>query len=476
VISWGYSFQNSFILSYDKWTNVTTYSAQTTLLTHNNPFSTFKLAYDGVNFTFSASYDGVNFIQLQQISKTDFLTTPDKVGIFANSRNSQPVYVNVWNWSTTNTGNITLSQGSIGCVATRTTSFSVNNTTDTAIVFDNTVRDDASFHSGATYSRLTVPESGWYFIAASVDWDTNSSGRRFVHIRVDGTDWQFSNGASAMNDNRVPVSGSAYLSAGQYIEIIVYQDSGGIRSIDTARLSVVRMGTSPGVPTIGAIASKPSTPIAGQIYYPTDSVYNLIRYNGTSWDYFKDGRKVTVPPTNISWVNQNSATWSTTYDYGKLTVVQVNGTGGTLAYVTVPAAPYTFIIKYRINPAAYVNYFNCGGALYTSGSGKVISMGPAYANGVMTYRMGKWSDFTTLSSSTDVPMFGHFGMEFCVRLQDNSTNIVVDYSSDSGLNWTNILSETRATFLGTPTGLGFFYHKNNATGSDIVTITEWSVT
>lgn len=103
LVSFGFTMQNQILFSYDKWNSVTSFNSQVTLSDFDGSLPgplprVLKVRDDGTNFVFSVSWDKVNFITLQTISRTDFLTTPDHIGWYGNSRNSWPVYVNLWLW------------------------------------------------------------------------------------------------------------------------------------------------------------------------------------------------------------------------------------------------------------------------------------------------------------------------------------------------------------------------------------------
>lgn len=101
LVSFSYTYQNGVQLIYDKWNSVTSYNSGTAIWNFAGaPFAPriLKINDNNTNFTLYGSFDKINFFQLFQISRTDFLTTPDHIGWFGNSRNSTAVYVNLWLW------------------------------------------------------------------------------------------------------------------------------------------------------------------------------------------------------------------------------------------------------------------------------------------------------------------------------------------------------------------------------------------
>ena len=112
---------------------------------------------------------------------------------------------------------------------------SISNTTYTALTYDSENYDTDSFHStSSNTSRLTIPsgKGGKYQINAYVNWDNNATGRRIFVLYKNGV----------YNKSLANETSSGYLGqtgayvielvATDYIEIFVYQDSGGTRNCD----------------------------------------------------------------------------------------------------------------------------------------------------------------------------------------------------------------------------------------------------
>lgn len=101
--------------------------------------------------------------------------------------------------------------------------------TDVDLTFDGEDYDTDDYHDLLTNpDRLTVPISGWYSIAACVAFSANSSGFRQVSIRVNGGSAivvaRISPYASA--ETIIPVFTQYALTAGDYVTLRVYQNSG----------------------------------------------------------------------------------------------------------------------------------------------------------------------------------------------------------------------------------------------------------
>jgi hypothetical protein len=101
----------------------------------------------------------------------------------------------------------------------------------TTITFDTEVFDTDGFHDNVTNnSRLTIPTgmSGKYLVTAKGDFSSNASGQRVVYHLVDGTLVNFASSAvnSASHGSYISLSAVYQLTAGMYVEMALYQDSG----------------------------------------------------------------------------------------------------------------------------------------------------------------------------------------------------------------------------------------------------------
>jgi hypothetical protein len=112
---------------------------------------------------------------------------------------------------------------------------SISNTTYTALTYDSENYDTDSFHStSSNTSRLTIPsgKGGKYQINAYVNWDNNATGRRIFVLYKNGV---YNKALANETSSGYLGQTGAYvieLVATDYIEIFVYQDSGGTRNCD----------------------------------------------------------------------------------------------------------------------------------------------------------------------------------------------------------------------------------------------------
>lgn len=233
---------------------------------------------------------------------------------------------------------------------------------------------------------------------------------------------------------------------------------------------------------IGTYANRPITGMKkGDSYTCTDSPYSFM-YDGAAWQTFYGNYRVTIPPNTWSWVNQNSAAFSTTYGYTLLTQATTSsGNGGcSLIYTSVPSAPWTVIARFRTR-TNLTQYHDLGVAMIRSTNGYFIGMGAAAggpSNNYALVRCSKWSGPNTLTSNVDGDIYFPTGYEIMAKLSDTGTNVQLSYSLD-GWNYSPLIyNETRATFLGgAPDGIGLFINKNTAeAATDSITLFDMTVT
>lgn len=111
------------------------------------------------------------------------------------------------------------------------TAQSVANGTWTATTFDSTLLDTYGGHSNSTNnSRYTAQVAGWYSLRCGGGWVTGTAGGgRGASIYKNGS--FYTAGAAVVGSTNViastPVSKDVYLAVGDYVELFVWQNSGG---------------------------------------------------------------------------------------------------------------------------------------------------------------------------------------------------------------------------------------------------------
>lgn len=116
----------------------------------------------------------------------------------------------------------------------QTVTQSLTSGTWAAITFDTESVDAAGGHSTVTNtSRYTAVHTGWYQINAGVAFAINATGSRSVRLQVNGTAifGRDSRPATAATiQTECTLARKVFLTAGQYIEVAGWQNSGGALS------------------------------------------------------------------------------------------------------------------------------------------------------------------------------------------------------------------------------------------------------
>jgi len=129
-----------------------------------------------------------------------------------------------------------------GCSLYDTTSTqSISNNTATLITWDSENFDTSAFHStSSNTSRITIPtgKAGYYMFTTYGFFDSNALGNRRIDIRKNGSlirSWPSSSTTSTFTGLNLTCVLS--LAVGDYIEVAVFQSSGGslnfFKGIDT---------------------------------------------------------------------------------------------------------------------------------------------------------------------------------------------------------------------------------------------------
>lgn len=106
----------------------------------------------------------------------------------------------------------------------------IANATLTVLTFDSERYDNSEIHStSSNTSRLTAPKAGVYMLDARMLWPSNATGVRFMTIRLNGSETKriAAERRAAIENTETTISAVFFLNAGDYIEILGYQTSGG---------------------------------------------------------------------------------------------------------------------------------------------------------------------------------------------------------------------------------------------------------
>jgi hypothetical protein len=108
---------------------------------------------------------------------------------------------------------------------TRNSNQTISNNTWTALAFDTEHYDTAAMHDNTTNNnRLTAPVTGIYLITAHLDWAYQQQGTRELSVWSGTT---IANSGPYFGPGPEEITTQARLTAGQSVELHVYQNGGG---------------------------------------------------------------------------------------------------------------------------------------------------------------------------------------------------------------------------------------------------------
>lgn len=134
-----------------------------------------------------------------------------------------------------------------GAIVRRAAAQAISSATDTAVSWDTEDRDDAAFYNGGSPTRLTVPYTGWYTISASTRWSTSAAGdTRFLWFRKNGSFYPAApagaGGTTIEGDASLNATLVTHLTATDYIEIYIWQATGGPLNLNNAYCAILFNG------------------------------------------------------------------------------------------------------------------------------------------------------------------------------------------------------------------------------------------
>jgi len=129
------------------------------------------------------------------------------------------------------------------CKARLASAQSIPDVTATALAFTVEDFDYNTLHSNTTNtSRIVVKNAGVYAIYGYAVFAASAVGIRQWRIRINGTDAEISTiNAAATGSHHNGVFGVFNLSAFYYVELVVYQSSGGALDVNPGNLAVIRL-------------------------------------------------------------------------------------------------------------------------------------------------------------------------------------------------------------------------------------------
>lgn len=139
------------------------------------------------------------------------------------------------------------------CRVYNSANISVANNSWQALTFDTERWDTDDIHSTTTNTeRLTCATAGTYLITGHISFAANVAGNRGAGIRLGGTTYIATHlglGGFAVNNTNITIVTMYQLAADEYVELMVYQNSGGALNVElkanhSPEFGMVRIGGS----------------------------------------------------------------------------------------------------------------------------------------------------------------------------------------------------------------------------------------
>lgn len=113
---------------------------------------------------------------------------------------------------------------------------SIPNNALTVLSFNGELYDNDTMHDNATNnSRITIKTAGKYRLSAIVEFASNATGIRQILLRVNGTIYIGAVTTDAFTTTQqMNVHADYQLAVGDYVEVIVYQNSGGALNVSNS--------------------------------------------------------------------------------------------------------------------------------------------------------------------------------------------------------------------------------------------------
>ncbi|MDA8113162.1 MAG: hypothetical protein M0Z43_00330, partial [Acidithiobacillus sp.] len=124
----------------------------------------------------------------------------------------------------------------IGCRVIKGAAQTIPNNTWTAIQFDAEYFDTDTMHDNVNNTRITIKTAGYYMVGGCVEWVSNTTGMRIMAIRRNNAQHLVDAVHNSDQYGAAPgaLSTVHYMAVNDYIELLVYQASGG--NLNTATL------------------------------------------------------------------------------------------------------------------------------------------------------------------------------------------------------------------------------------------------
>lgn len=224
-------------------------------------------------------------------------------------------------------------------------------------------------------------------------------------------------------------------------------------------------------------ASRPAAGSEGRLFLPNNGFY-IERDSGSAWVPWGPIFPMTPPVDgDFAWVNQGSATVSTTNGGIALVAQAAAGNSMKIRKKAAPATPYTITIAFIPNMIGTPGTDAPGmGLLFRQSSdGKIVTCNTvitsAVANAASTVvRTQKYNSATSFSANYVSYAYQPGGIVW-LRITDNGVNRISSISFD-GVNFLDFHTVGRTDFL-TADEVGFWVDANNANNAVVMQLLSW---
>jgi len=223
--------------------------------------------------------------------------------------------------------------------------------------------------------------------------------------------------------------------------------------------------------------------VSGRIWVDSFPGWSWYRDDGTAWTKWGHFNEFTEPDQSIfGWINQGSATLSTTYGPSVLATPAPGGAGENInmRVQTLPTTPYNLLAAFvpQLDP---FDSTSCGMVLRESSTGKVIffrllfDTTSAITKSDIVFSVDKYTSPTVFSANYATVSAGFLkGSVIWFNIFDDGINITWSYSND-GQNYIDITTQSRTDFLlGGPDQIGFAINSNTTSGGATMTLLSWN--
>lgn len=217
----------------------------------------------------------------------------------------------------------TAGQAGSGARVYNTANISVSASTETALTFDSERSDSDAYHSTASNtSRITIPtgKAGRYAIGGTAEWAASALGTvRRLSLRLNGTTYLAKETITSIINAALPQSVATIydLVAGDYVELVAFQDTVGAVNITAAGNYSPELAVAL-APTVATVGGGGGTSFTGNPWLGSIEPASI---NSAAFDVAASNRAILTPflchkAVTVSTVYFRVATASGNIDFG----------------------------------------------------------------------------------------------------------------------------------------------------------------